>query len=139
MTEANTIVSANGRKRCRACRQAADLRRYRRHKERRNAATRTLYRERYRDGRRAHQLLTKFGMTQADYDALLAKQGGGCAICSAVEPGDRWNQHLHVDHDHETGAVRGLLCQFCNVMLGNGRDDPELLREGAAYIEGNRP
>lgn len=53
-------------------------------------------------------------MSIADYDALLAAQGGRCAICGA-RPGRR---NLAVDHDHATGKVRGLLCTTCNVKLG---------------------
>lgn len=60
--------------------------------------------------------LKKYGMTDADYHALLEKQGGHCALCSATENGAR-GKRLFVDHDHRTGKVRGLVCHKCNVVL----------------------
>src|SRR2546423_5792224 len=64
---------------------------------------------------RASHLKRKFGLTLEEYDEMLAAQEGGCAICGeAPEEG----KILHIDHDHETGLVRGLLCQRCNHGLG---------------------
>ncbi len=60
--------------------------------------------------------LRKFGITQADFDRLMEKQKGVCAICKAL-PSKRWGV-LSVDHNHQTGKVRGLLCLTCNTMLG---------------------
>jgi hypothetical protein len=60
---------------------------------------------------RAKQL----GVTDADYDRMLNEQGGGCAICGNPPKSRR----LHVDHDHKTGKVRGLLCFRCNRALPN--------------------
>ena len=62
-----------------------------------------------RKPRRAKQL----GVSDEDYAVLLSQQGGGCAICGA-KPKTR---RLHVDHDHATGKVRGLLCHRCNRAL----------------------
>ncbi len=75
--------------------------------------------ERKRAASRRAQL-RKYGLTLADYDRMLIDQGGGCWVCEA-EPGDRRNHgytNLAVDHDHDTGAVRGLLCHMCNRALG---------------------
>ena len=55
----------------------------------------------------------QLGVTPADYDRLLAAQGGHCALC----PNTPKTRRLHVDHDHRTGAVRGLLCYRCNRAL----------------------
>jgi hypothetical protein len=78
--------------------------------------------------------LRDHGLTDAEYDALLASQGGLCAICRGGfgSPGDR------IDHDHDTGRVRGLLCHNCNVALGHFRDDPLILARAAAYVRASR-
>lgn len=74
-----------------------------------------------------------YGITPEDYEVLLAVQDGRCAICRALEPGGKGG--WHVDHCHDSKAIRGLLCHFCNIMLGNAKDDPETLRAAARYLE----
>jgi hypothetical protein len=86
-------------------------------------------RKRVREGGRLH----RYGITPAAFDALLAEQGGLCAICRTDNPGARIASFC-VDHDHETGAVRGLLCDRCNVMLSRARDSIEVLVNAAEYI-----
>jgi hypothetical protein len=77
----------------------------------------------------------RYGLTPNDYDRLLAEQGHRCAICGApVAPGKR----LHVDHDHETSKVRGLLCHHCNTSLGGFRDSPAYLANAINYLERNQ-
>lgn len=71
-----------------------------------------------------------YGITHEDFEAMVARQNGLCAICRQVLP-------LHVDHCHETKAVRGLLCQLCNVGLGHFKDNPERLQRAASYLEQN--
>jgi Recombination endonuclease VII len=92
------------------------------------------YRRAYRQRRKAEDrdahLRRTFGITQADYEELLARQGGGCGICGR-KPG---KVSLHVDHDHATGEIRGLLCVGCNNALGQFRDDPGLLTLAADYV-----
>lgn len=75
-----------------------------------------------------------YGITPAIYEAMLEAQGGVCAICGDL-PGDR---ELAVDHDHETGAVRGLLCTRCNPALGMLRDDVDLLARAIKYLNDSR-
>jgi hypothetical protein len=72
-----------------------------------------------------------FGISADEFDALLEAQGGGCAIC-----GTRPERvaSLHLDHCHETGAIRGILCLSCNQALGHFRDDPALLEAAARYL-----
>jgi len=62
---------------------------------------------------RAAPYRSRTGITQAEYDRLLAEQGGHCALC----PNTPKTRRLHVDHDHTTGRVRGLLCFRCNKFL----------------------
>lgn len=82
-------------------------------------------------------LRTKFGITLAEYGELLLKQNGACAICKRAETDTRNGKvkALAVDHDHETGVVRALLCVACNTGLGKFRDDPDLLIEASNYIK----
>jgi hypothetical protein len=70
-------------------------------------------------------------MTSADLDALLAAQGGVCAICRT----DRWSRGVpNVDHCHETNSVRGILCTRCNLGIGYFMDDPARLTAAAKYL-----
>ncbi|TQF03959.1 hypothetical protein E6W39_19095 [Kitasatospora acidiphila] len=72
-----------------------------------------------------------YGLKAGEYDALLAAQGGGCAICRGVR-----RYRLAVDHNHRTGLVRGLLCNMCNSrLLTAARDKPEVLRSAADYLD----
>ena len=87
--------------------------------------------------RKERILKKKFNMGMEDYERKLSEQRGCCAICSAPEPGcDR--EYFAVDHDHDTGMVRGLLCSRCNPGLGYFKDDPELLKAAASYLEIHR-
>jgi hypothetical protein len=67
---------------------------------------------------------------------LLEAQGGVCAICKTLPEGKGRFGTWNVDHDHETGEIRGLLCGYCNSMLGYAKDDPETLRAGMDYLMG---
>lgn len=72
-----------------------------------------------------------FGITDDQYDALLVSQGGACAICRTVPK----KQRLHVDHNHRTGVIRGLLCLWCNhKLLGGARERVDVLRSAIAYL-----
>lgn len=74
--------------------------------------------------------LKRYGLTVESFDALLASQGGVCAICAGPATGRGW----HVDHCHDTGRVRGVLCHQCNVGLGHFHDDPVRLRAAVKYL-----
>jgi len=87
-----------------------------------------------RDVSREDHLRKTFGLTGAAYAIMLADQGGRCAICRR-EP--RAGSSLHVDHDHGTGTVRGLLCFRCNGGLGQFKDDADRLRLAADYVLGD--
>ncbi len=91
----------------------------------------------------SHYFLTyRFGMSPAGFSEALAAQGGGCAICFSASGGPmgkgRPTSRLAVDHDHRTGAIRGLLCGSCNLGLGSLGDDPSRLRRAAEYLESAR-
>jgi hypothetical protein len=84
---------------------------------------------------REEHLKRLYGITCADYDRMLLEQNGVCAICGTTEPGHKKN-YFCVDHCHATGKVRKLLCSACNVGLSRFKDNPELLRKAALYLEG---
>jgi len=81
-----------------------------------------------RDG----HLRRKYGIGVDDYEAMLTEQGGTCAICQ--EP-SLTSASLHVDHDHATGVVRGLLCVSCNNALGAFRESQSIFRRAADYLD----
>lgn len=79
----------------------------------------------------------RYGITLADYEALLVVQGGRCAICATDKPGGnltKWS----VDHCHDSAKVRGLLCAACNMGIGQLGDDPGRMRAAADYIDRHR-
>jgi hypothetical protein len=92
---------------------------------------------------RSNVYKTKFGIDIWQYRSMLEAQGGVCAVClkpETMSARSRWVKNttktraLAVDHDHKTGAVRGLLCHRCNTTLGHMEDDPELITALLHYI-----
>lgn len=82
---------------------------------------------------RKHRLKKKYGMTEQEYVKLLHKQGGVCAICFKP-PCD---ELLCVDHNHETGKVRGLLHRSCNAAIGLLKEDIDNLESAIRYLKKN--
>lgn len=80
------------------------------------------------------------GVSPDEYEAMLARQGGVCAICGRPEMGRHGTgrKKLAVDHDHRTGATRSLLCSRCNLALGMLLDSPVLVAAALAYLTGWR-
>jgi hypothetical protein len=81
--------------------------------------------------RRDARLMSTYGISELEYLMMEAAQSGVCAIC-ARPPQPR--TVLVVDHNHESGVVRGLLCSDCNTGIGLLHDDPVLLRAAIAYL-----
>jgi hypothetical protein len=79
---------------------------------------------------RSYKLRRRYGISIADYEAMVARQDGLCAVCRR-----RPVKRLCVDHSHETKMLRSLLCHGCNRGLGDFEDNPEFLRAGADYLE----
>ncbi len=89
--------------------------------------------------RNAH-FLKKYGISLAEYEAMYVEQEGRCAICRGEESrfikrNRAGKRMLCVDHDHETGEARGLLCGDCNVALGAFRDDPDIIDKAISYLQ----
>ncbi len=78
---------------------------------------------------RAYSLRTLYGLTAEQFRDMLVGQAGRCLICFRVPP-----TTLVVDHDHATGAIRGLLCNSCNRLLGIAGDSPRRLDAAARYL-----
>jgi len=113
-------------------------------KERRNSSSRLSKRrfraedpEGYRLKARRYRLKKYYGLTEEEYKTLLAKQDGVCALCGRPPESERqlW---FAVDHDHQTGKIRGLLHNGCNLGLAFFGEDPAWLRLGAEYLERHR-
>jgi len=101
----------------------------------RNAAT--AYRKRNPKAgyeiRRRSVLKIVYGLSEQEYDAMLEQQNNACAICFV--PAWLEDRRLAVDHDHDSGKVRGLLCARCNRGIGLFDDEPARLRSAAEYLE----
>ena len=87
-----------------------------------------------RNGERNHTkwIRRTHNISKQEYDALLERQAGVCAICGARPT----RRRLEIDHNHDTGEIRGLLCWDCNIGLGTFRDDARRLRRAADYLGG---
>lgn len=96
----------------------------------RDRASKKRYQEKNAAAIREAKYFRQYGITLEEYEALLAKQSGMCAICSK-----RSKKHLAIDHDHKTGKVRGLLCGRCNLMLGSVADSITLLERAIRYLK----
>lgn len=90
--------------------------------------------------RRAIRLKGRYGITAEEYDRRIEEQGGRCAICrrlpSEVARPKHWTEVFCVDHDHDTGRVRGLLCNDCNLVVARGHT-AEILDRAAEYLRGH--
>ena len=87
--------------------------------------------EKVREWERLNKVKNLYGLSPEVYKFMLEQQKNVCYICKQPEQGQRF---LAVDHDHETGQVRKLLCNQCNCGLGNFKDNPDLLIKAAAYL-----
>lgn len=92
-------------------------------------ATRNAKNRKKRIHRQSHRRV-KYGIEPAEYKAMLVEQNNACAICK------RSDEQLFVDHDHETGKPRGLLCRKCNTGLGYFGDTVVLLKRAVRYLGG---
>lgn len=124
---------------CRDCGTVANLSPEEREARRASGRAATArYRERHGPERRdpgrqrRYALMTRFGITPAEVEAIREDQDGRCPICEAELP-----ERVALDHDprHPNRNVRGLLCDQCNLKLGQWGEDPERLRRAIAYLE----
>jgi hypothetical protein len=90
---------------------------------------------------RDYNLRHNYGTNLVEVASMFNKQSGLCAICGAtlVLPGPSTKKKpttAHVDHDHRTGNIRGLLCHYCNLGLGHFKDSAEIMRAAILYVGG---
>ena len=74
----------------------------------------------------------RLGLTPEEYESLFNRQGRVCAICGAAVSGKK---DFHLDHDHVTGKIRGILCRHCNSILGMAKDDIVILQKAITYLK----
>jgi hypothetical protein len=82
---------------------------------------------------RNNHLKTMYGITQDDYNGMFDEQKGCCAICGKHQ--FEISRALSVDHDHNTGQIRGLLCHTCNSAIGKFYDNIDLLENAITYLK----
>lgn len=119
--------SPPGFKRCAGCRQVGAVDDFHRHTNTKDGRVGYCKDCRADMGRRGH-LKRNYGLDEHTLAQLIADQGGVCAICQV-------RTAAHVDHDHTSGSVRGVLCFRCNVAIGHLQDDPYLMRRASHYLE----
>jgi len=85
---------------------------------------------------RKSKIKATYGITIEQYENMLEKQNGKCAICFTKNPGGR-TRMFFIDHCHNTGSVRGLLCMRCNTGLGLFLDNPKFLLNAISYLKEN--
>lgn len=142
----HATLRAEGKRQCARCEAIFDLIEFGRYKNGGlnpacKACVAARKRGRYTPAeRRAHTLWYHYRLTVDEYNAMLAAQGGGCAICGVTEPPGKGQ--FAVDHDHRCcpglgscgACVRGLLCTRCNPMIGFARESPTILQAAADYL-----
>lgn len=84
---------------------------------------------------RKKTLKNKYGITIEEYNQLLKRQDFQCAICGTKTQKHSYQKNFNIDHNHETGEIRGLLCTACNRGIGLLQDNPTILRKAADYLE----
>ena len=83
---------------------------------------------------REKRMIRQYGIGFDEYNEMFKEQGGECAICKTHQ--NELDKPLYIDHDHDTGDVRGLLCMKCNTALGLLQDDVISLQRAAEYLDG---
>jgi hypothetical protein len=121
--------------RCKECRRPGNATAVARWRERHPERRREAWRRWWHNKGRFRDLAATYGISEEQYLAMLEAQDGRCAICR----GDGQGRRLGVDHDHDTGQVRGLLCGPCNSALGMLREDPAIFAAALTYLEGGGP
>ena len=113
--------------RCKTCHNKMTSQYYQNNIERIRAYKRK-YKNKHKNRYKNQRLIRNYGITLEKYKQMFEQQNGKCAICNL-------KRKLHVDHDHATEKVRGLLCTSCNNGLGRFKDSPQFLKRAIKYLE----
>ena len=128
---------------CKNCCKKYNKERYQKNREKELERSRQKYqknREKEIEKATHRHLKRVFGITIEEYNQMLDDQNKVCKICGGKEIRKLKNgkiTRLHVDHNHETGEIRGLLCNRCNIMLGQARDNSLILIKAVKYLRDN--
>lgn len=87
--------------------------------------------EKFKQYHKNHMLKNKYGISLSEFGAMIQSQGGGCASCGGASTSKKG---FHVDHDHKTGAIRGILCSGCNTALGLLKEDIDRMQKLIDYV-----
>lgn len=122
------------------CSRRCRTRDYANHAESWRKEDRKVNSEKYAVKNRIASLRKNYGMTLEQYAKMFSAQNGVCGLCGKPESKPHRSKyglsyHLSVDHCHDTGEVRGLLCNQCNRAIGMFDDNPELLEKARIYLE----
>lgn len=136
----NEFERTTCQKRCPPCQTAAALEQKRAQYQKHKHKLAERHKVRYSDNPdrfRGYHYKHRYGVTAEQVREMHAAQGGCCAICKDPAPitGAKRTALAAVDHCHTTMKVRGLLCRNCNLMIGNAKDMPQVLRAAANYLE----
>lgn len=120
---------------CKSCKTEKTMQWRSNNKEHYNKTQRDYQATVHPEKRYGHEIKRRYGCTLEQYNVMLTKQEGKCALCDTLHNPAVKKGRLFVDHCHKTGNVRALLCSGCNSMLGYAKDDTRILLEAVAYIK----
>lgn len=86
----------------------------------------------YKENKRSSSIKSKYGITSVEYDKLMLATH--CQICNNIFTEEVFNSNKVLDHDHTSLEVRGIICRYCNIMLGMARDNKETLNNAIKYL-----
>ena len=122
---------------CKKCKNTSRKEQDRLHPERKKKWRKQSY-QKNKDKAKEQYLVYHYGINLKEFEYLLQKQNNLCAICQKSETVKHQSgtpKQLSVDHDHETGKIRGLLCYNCNRGIGHLQDNVEILKSAISYLE----
>ena len=93
------------------------------------------HKAKHQESQRRWHLKSSYGLTTQMFDAMVAEQGGGCAICKIKPEVGVPKTRMVVDHCHKTNSVRGILCDLCNTAIGKFHDDISKLESAIRYLK----